>query len=107
MVIIPNHVLIEIAFSVYNISPVDALKSGTNGEHTDIPKARQLAFKLLRDINHLEFVELGELFNLDGSDIKRTVNKLNAHINEQFVNLRFSMHIKKYKEAIGIINEIN
>jgi hypothetical protein len=100
---VENHTLIEIAFSVYDVPAAEAFKSGASGEHSNIPRARQLAFKLLTEYNKCTAKNIGELFNISSFTVSASITCLNNNINRIYVSQRILPVINKYREAVSII----
>ena len=100
---IETHELIEIAFSIYNVSPADAFTK-RRGIPTDISNARQLAFKLLIDYTDINYKEIGAIFNMSPNYAYRPIKKLNALIDSNFLSLKYQPTVVKYMDAKSQIN---
>ena len=98
--VVENHVIIEIAFSVYNIPKGTSLYVNNN---TNKNKALRLAILLLVEYNHLTFDEIGELFRIKADTIASTYYRLYNIINSKEIVANNFFILKRYRKAKSIL----
>jgi hypothetical protein len=100
---VEDYVLIEIAFSVYNIPACQAKWENYWYYRTDISNARHLAYKLLKDYNHLNCLEISRIFDFSKSSVSTAIKRLNKIIKSGEMSGDYYLIRFKYYDAISLI----
>lgn len=100
---VESSVIIEIAFSVYNIPVKDAFTSLNRWDEDDISNAKRLTYLLLTENASLSCFEIGALFNISFNEIAVNRRKIKKLINCSQITWENMKAVEKYREAKSII----
>ncbi len=106
MVIAP-HQLIELAFTTWNVPASKALIKQYDGERTNIPKARHLAYYLMHKYTDLSVREMSLLFDDFHSTAKSGLYAATVAIESNFITWQNQVMKQKYAESVRMIGELN
>jgi len=104
--VIPPHILIEIAFTVWGIKPQQAFIKKRGAVSTNIPKARHLAYYLMCKHTDLSAREMGEIFNDNRSTVDSGILAATKEIDYTFTSWKNQGMKDKFYQAMNIISKL-